>query len=108
MDCIEILATRRHDQFSPPKRRSTADIGAGIQRVSKGFPSEVLVHTEGRGALIESTSADALMLHYNFDPPSTRKVWPVIHRALSEAKKAMTGPMSSGLATRFIACIPKV
>src|SRR5258708_25127601 len=42
----------------------------------------------------------------SLEPPSTRMVSPVIQRASSEARKATTGAMSSGCATRFSACMP--
>src|ERR1700704_3883930 len=44
----------------------------------------------------------------SLEPPSTWTVWPVIQRASSEARKATTGAMSSGWATRFSACMASV
>ena len=45
---------------------------------------------------------------HSFEPPSTRSVSPVTQRAASEARKPMACAMSSGCATRFIACMPSV
>src|SRR6267154_1478750 len=44
----------------------------------------------------------------SLEPPSTWTVWPVIQRASSQARKATTGAMSSGWATRFSACMASV
>src|ERR1700730_18192261 len=44
----------------------------------------------------------------SLEPPSTCTVSPVIQRASSDARKATTGAMSSGWATRFSACMPSV
>jgi hypothetical protein len=41
----------------------------------------------------------------SFEPPSTRTVSPVTHRASSDARKATTGALSSGRARRWIACM---
>src|SRR5580704_2229556 len=43
---------------------------------------------------------------YSFEPPSTGRLAPVIQRATSEATKATTSATSSGLPSRFNACIP--
>src|SRR6476660_1322961 len=45
---------------------------------------------------------------YNFDPPSTGMLAPVIQRAASDARNATTSATSSGLPIRFNACIPSV
>src|SRR3984893_8529529 len=42
---------------------------------------------------------------YSFEPPSTGMLAPVIQRAPSDATKATTSAMSSGLPIRFSACI---
>src|ERR1700733_631227 len=44
----------------------------------------------------------------SFEPPSTWTISPVTHLASSEARKAMTPPMSSGCAMRLRACNPSV
>src|ERR1700688_2435835 len=44
----------------------------------------------------------------SFEPPSTGILAPVIQRALSEAKNAITSATSSGLPIRFNASIPSV
>src|SRR5713226_8873903 len=45
---------------------------------------------------------------YSFEPPSTGMLAPVIQRAPSDATKATTSAMSSGLPIRFSVCIPNV
>jgi hypothetical protein len=45
---------------------------------------------------------------YSFEPPSTRIVSPVVHRASSDARKAPAPAMSSGTAMCFKACIASV
>src|ERR1700722_16771912 len=45
---------------------------------------------------------------YSFEPPSTGMLAPVIQRAPSDATKATTSAMSSGLPTRFSACMRRV
>src|SRR4029077_10649083 len=53
-------------------------------------------------------NADSHPVSYNFDPPSTGMLAPVIHRAASDARNATTSATSSGLPIRFSACIPSV
>src|SRR4030081_841684 len=56
---------------------------------------------------LRSTVHVALVKTQSFEPPSTWMVSPVIHRASSDARKAITPPMSSGCAMRLSACIPR-
>src|ERR1700686_1102490 len=48
------------------------------------------------------------VVNYSFEPPSTGILAPVIQRAPSDATKATTSATSSGLPSRFNACIPSV
>ena len=52
----------------------------------------------------------ALLTHtsHSFEPPSTGMLAPVIQRAPSDTTKATTSATSSGLPSRFNACIPNV
>src|SRR5277367_2582925 len=45
---------------------------------------------------------------YSFEPPSTGILAPVIQRAWSVARNAITSATSSGLPMRFSACMPSV
>ena len=57
------------------------------------------------GSAYKSVSRHRIGYGHSFEPPSTAIVCPVIHRAASEARKAKTPPMSSGVAMRLSACI---
>jgi len=55
---------------------------------------------------LRSTVHVTLVKTQSFEPPSAWMVSPVIHRASSDARKAITPPMSSGCAMRFSAWMP--
>src|SRR5207244_8909535 len=47
-------------------------------------------------------------LSHSFEPPSTGMLAPVIHRAPSDARNAITSATSDGCPMRLSACIPRV
>src|ERR1700722_12337463 len=115
---VRILArqvvNRRISLFLEPKR---------LRRFSDDPPSDRYTHValsrRDRDGMVRSREFDFLagaqlgiqcashIVSHSFEPPSTGILAPVIQRAASDARNATTSATSSGLPTRFNACIPR-
>jgi AcrR family transcriptional regulator len=72
---------------------------------SSRHPDRLIGNLRSSEFMNSNTANHVFSFLQSFEPPSTRTLSPVIQRASSDARKATTGPISSGRARRWIACM---
>src|SRR4029077_10125644 len=92
---LSVAEVDRHEGHCQSLLRQEDADAARIGRRGRMIEFQVICgHWSLRSTIVQS-----------LEPPSTWMVSPVIHRASSDARKAMTLPMSLGCARRFSACM---